>query len=262
MNRKPCALLKLENPLAKNGASLEVRLTQPAAASICRANKKFNAALLALSIVVLSAQSALAACNCDTVKVPSPAPEGMGRDTGEQFYHSAEYGREFDAAIADAKKFCINFKKEHPNAKLAVVSDIDETLLNNEPMLKDHDKIDTEAFWDWVNTSKAPKLRKTADFIAWARKNGYSIFLVTGRFEKYRPHTIVNLRDQGIAYDGLYLRPTGQTIPAEDYKTEVRKSIEAMGFTIAENIGDQFSDLAGGHSANCTKLPNKFYFIP
>ena len=182
--------------------------------------------------------------------------------TGEQFYHSAEYGREFDKAISDAKKFCVKFKQEHPKAHLAVVSDIDETLLNNEPMLKDHDKIDSETFWDEINSSTAPKLRKTADLVAWARKNGFTIFLVTGRFEKHRTHTVINLREQGIAYDGLYMRPDGVKVPAVDYKTDVRKTIESKGFTIAENIGDQFSDLAGGHSADCTKLPNKFYFIP
>jgi hypothetical protein len=34
------------------------------------------------------------------------------------------------------------------------------------------------------------------------------------------------------------------------------------GHTIMANVGDQWSDLAGGHAAMDFKVPNPFYFIP
>jgi acid phosphatase len=46
------------------------------------------------------------------------------------------------------------------------------------------------------------------------------------------------------------------------YKTTARADIEdAQHFTIIANIGDQISDLVGGHAQKCFKVPNPFYFI-
>jgi predicted secreted acid phosphatase len=151
--------------------------------------------------------------------------------------------------------------EKHPNDRLAIVSDIDETVLDNRPCLKDWSKENWDVFFNWVEESKAPKLKESAEFLQWARDKGFAIFFVTGRHEKLRAATIVNLNRQGFNYDGLYLRVDGDNRPAEVYKPEVRASIEKMGFVIVENIGDQFSDLAGGHSADCQKLPNRMYFI-
>ena len=64
-------------------------------------------------------------------------------------------------------------------------------------------------------------------------------------------------------YDGwtkLIMRPEG--MPTADFKTGARQAIEADGYTIVANVGDQFSDLAGDHAERCFKLPNPFYFIP
>jgi hypothetical protein len=38
--------------------------------------------------------------------------------------------------------------------------------------------------------------------------------------------------------------------------------IQEKGYTVVVNIGDQFSDLAGGHTERVFKLPNPYYFIP
>ena len=47
-----------------------------------------------------------------------------------------------------------------------------------------------------------------------------------------------------------------------DYKSGARKAIEDQGYRIVANVGDQYSDLAGGHSGVAFKLPNPFYFLP
>lgn len=38
-----------------------------------------------------------------------------------------------------------------------------------------------------------------------------------------------------------------------------RAAIEAQGYTIVANVGDQESDLAGGRAERAFKLPNPFY---
>jgi hypothetical protein len=45
------------------------------------------------------------------------------------------------------------------------------------------------------------------------------------------------------------------------FKSGQRAALEAQGYRIVANVGDQESDLAGGHADRSFKLPNPFYFI-
>ena len=200
------------------------------------------------------------ACDCGTVKVPTG--EKIDAHAGYEWSLTPECKDEFHKAVEQAKTFCADYKKQHPNENLAVVSDIDETVLDNRPILKEFTKEDWPKFFAWIQKSDAPKLPDSADFLHWARENGYYVFFVTGRHEVDRGITIINLKRQGLDFDGLYLRADGDDRSAVDYKSETRAKIEKMGFKVVENIGDQFSDLAGGHSVDCQKLPNRMYFIP
>ena len=49
---------------------------------------------------------------------------------------------------------------------------------------------------------------------------------------------------------------------AADFKTPVRSRIEADGYKIIANVGDQPSDLLGGHAERTFMLPNPFYRVP
>jgi hypothetical protein len=94
-----------------------------------------------------------------------------------------------------------------------------------------------------------------------ARSKGVDVFFVTGRPDAVRSPTDSNL--QGVGFDQGYTlitKPSGiETIP---YKSGERAKIEQQGFTILANVGDQDSDLAGGHARRAFKLPNPMYFIP
>jgi acid phosphatase len=58
------------------------------------------------------------------------------------------------------------------------------------------------------------------------------------------------------------MRPANSTGPVSTRKTASRKDIEKRRFTIIANVGDQNSDLVGGHAERTFKVPNPFYFIP
>ena len=96
------------------------------------------------------------------------------------------------------------------------------------------------------------------------RSAGVAVFLITGRGEPLRAATLRNLERQGISgWEGIRFRP------AEDhdrsivpFKSGERARIESGGYTIIANIGDQESDLAGGHALHTCKLPNPAYLIP
>jgi 5'-nucleotidase (lipoprotein e(P4) family) len=230
-----------------------------------KAVKKMAPYMVSITIlmtVALSKPDGVQACPCNEIPKPAADVPAMDRVEGAKYIGTEGYRHEFDQAIAGARAACQRHLGE-PN--VAIVSDLDETLLDNSSLENQHAATNDEfkaKFRQWVAQGSAPTLKPTADFLAWARDNGYAIFFVTGRRERERRATIENLLRDKIAYDGLYLRANNDNRSAEDVKTDMRKDIEEQGFKIIVSIGDQYSDLYGGYAEDCEKLPNKMYYIP
>jgi hypothetical protein len=147
--------------------------------------------------------------------------------------------------------------------KLAVVLDIDETSLSNYSAISaDNFTFGTNSQAEATNeigTAIQPTLKLYND----AKSRGVTMFFITGRGEATRAHTESNLTREGYSgWKQLYLKPVGSTATTVAYKTAAREDIEKQGYTIIANIGDQYSDLAGGHAKSAFKLPNPFYFLP
>jgi predicted secreted acid phosphatase len=219
---------------------------------------------VALSLAPLSwATPAAQAKPSDAFSAPKVAPSDISVSAGVKFTETPEYQKEMDDALSAARKFCTDYQSHHEDERnLAVVFDIDETLLDNRSFLHSETDLNAKKFFEWVAKGEDPPLEPVASLAEWARANGFAIFLITSRYEELRRPTIENLVKAGIAYDGLYMAPNGVHEPAEITKTAHRKAIEDMGFKIVENVGDQISDLVGGYSLDCEKLPNKMYFVP
>jgi hypothetical protein len=147
--------------------------------------------------------------------------------------------------------------------KLAIVLDIDETSLSN------YSAINADNFTFGPN-SQAEAVNKigvaikpTLDLFNLAKKNGVAVFFITGRGEAVRQPTTENVQAQGYSgWDGLTLKPAGTTLTTVAYKSGARAAIEQQGYRVIANVGDQYSDLAGGHEDTAFKLPNPFYFLP
>ena len=60
------------------------------------------------------------------------------------------------------------------------------------------------------------------------------------------------------------MRPPEQaSATALEYKSAARAAIQAQGYRIVLNVGDQWSDLRGKPEAEFSvKYPDPFYFIP
>jgi predicted secreted acid phosphatase len=161
-------------------------------------------------------------------------------------------------------------------SKPAIVFDIDETALSNWAAILANDfgyipegKCDElpngPCGWHtWEKLSRAGVIAPALDLYKAAKARNVAIFFITGRYENARAATEANLRDAG--YDGwneLIMRPDDLRTPsAADYKAPQRGKIEAQGFKIIVNIGDQLSDLAGGFAERTFKVPNPFYLVP
>jgi len=174
-----------------------------------------------------------------------------------------ELDRQSNRAIAYLKRRAATAK---PGEKLALILDIDETSLSN----WDEEKRDDFGFiasdWDaWAGSEKAPAIAGTLRLYREAQSLGVAVFFITGRDERLREITALNLKNAGYEnWAGLALR--GQHAPEQttiDYKSAERRKIVDAGYRIILNVGDQLSDLKGNPQAEMSiKLPNPFYYIP
>ena len=185
-----------------------------------------------------------------------PAPASP--DEIREYRESGEWGRDTRAVIADARAFLAQHQDE---GRPALVLDVDDTSLSNYRCLR---RTDFEERGRCGSQRRdLPAIRPTRDLFREARAMGVAVFFITGRRDRSRDNTVANLRLRG--YSGkwsLRLRPNGQPDSRRDgWKARTRRRIEARGYTIVANVGDQESDLDGGHALRTFKLPNPMYFI-
>jgi predicted secreted acid phosphatase len=147
--------------------------------------------------------------------------------------------------------------------KLALVLDIDETSLSN------YGAIDADNFTFGPKSQAeateetGARIQPTLDLFNLAKQNGVAVFFITGRRENTRDHTVSNLEREGYhGWQQLFLKPDASTETTVQYKSGARANIEGQGYRIIANVGDQYSDLAGGHEDIGFKLANPFYFLP
>jgi len=156
------------------------------------------------------------------------------------------------------------------------VLDIDETSLTNWPNLAADDfgfiadgscdvlPVGPCGFNRWILKSSAEAIEPARKLFEAAKFNGVAVIFITGRPDKQRDATILNLDHAG--FDGwteLRTRPDRDDRTVQDYKTAERIKVEAEpeGYIIIANVGDQMSDIDGGHGGCTFKVPNPFYFI-
>jgi predicted secreted acid phosphatase len=183
----------------------------------------------------------------------------------QSYVDRAAHASAHKAALARASRHGHDHGHGNDNhhQKQAIVFDVDETLLSN------YTAIDADNFTfgpqsqaeatNEIGTAIPASLKLYND----AKARGITIFLITGRRENSRAHTEHNLQTQGYTgYKQLILKPDASTDSTVVYKSNARAGIEQQGYKIIANVGDQYSDLAGGHAAAAFKLANPFYFLP
>lgn len=209
--------------------------------------------------------------------IPSPVqPANVGdlKRDAVAYYDSGAYLTNLQQAAAPAVAW-INDQAPRV-ARPAVVFDIDETALSNWEAIKANDfgRVGNGPCDDlpqgpcgWLAfglLARSTAIPPTMGIFTTSKQRGATIFFITGRQESWRAATERNLHDTGYTgYERLIMKPTGaQYLSAADFKAPQRAQIEAQGYTIIANIGDQPSDLAGGFAQQTYLLPNPFYRIP
>jgi HAD superfamily, subfamily IIIB (Acid phosphatase) len=142
----------------------------------------------------------------------------------------------------------------------AIVLDIDETSLSNYSGLTASNFSGTGTVAP-VAAGTGTAIGPILNLYRYARSHGVAVFFVTGRPSIVNTPTVRNLRNVGYTkgWSGLYYKPG--SVGVEAFKAGRRAAFERAGNDVVVNVGDQESDLDGGHADRAFKLPNPFYFI-
>jgi predicted secreted acid phosphatase len=209
--------------------------------------------------------------------VPAPVqPANIGdlKFDATDYYESGAYLTDLQLAAAPAIAWISD--EAQRVGRPAVVFDIDETALSNWEAIKANDfgrvlngpcdrPPEGPCGWRaWDLRAQSTVIQPTMDIFTTARDHGAAIFFITGRDETQRAATERNLQAVGYTgYTKLIMEPPGaHYVSAADFKAPQRAQIEARGYTIIANVGDQPSDLDGGFSERTYLLPDPFYRIP
>jgi hypothetical protein len=240
-----------------------------------------NSPALAGALLVAALAATLAAANaadCPPTREPrigaAEIPLNIDKVKKQlRDYHVGNYDDDVAAVLEDARVYVE--RRASQVTRPAAVLDIDETSLANWANLNandfgfipngpcDHLPDGACGFTEWILKSAASPIIPTLNFFNTAVGKGVAVFFITGRSDKQRQATLSNL--DGVGYQGwtkLITRPDGDPRSVQAFKTGERAKIEAAGYKIIANIGDQMSDLDGDFAECKFKVPNPFYFIP
>jgi predicted secreted acid phosphatase len=204
-----------------------------------------------------------------------PVNVGDASIAAAAYHDSGAYDRDLALVAGQATEW---LRTRAASAKRpALVLDVDETALSNWEVIKRDNfgrpiggscdlAIDAPCGWAaWDQVGRDPAIAPIYHLFQQARALDIPVFFITGRPENQREATERNLADVGYGggYTKLYMVPNGSHFAsAADYKAPIRAQIEQAGFTIIENVGDQPSDLLGGHAERKFQLPDPFYRVP
>jgi acid phosphatase len=242
------------------------------------------ALLAALTLVIFGPGPSAAATAAACARVPAPQtleatqPLNLGELKLQvlRYACSGEHDRAIAEVLATAQAYVVQRAGEV--TRPALVLDIDETSLSNwrEIFANDFGYIPDGpcdalpkgpcGVHAWELGSRGAVIAPTLALFNAAKGKGVAVFFITGRFGDAAARAATERNLQDVGYDGWsgLMMQSAETrhLGAKDYKTAERAKIEAQGFTIIANVGDQRSDLEGGYSERVFRVPNPFYFIP
>lgn len=203
-----------------------------------------------------------------------PTPLYEAERAVAEYIDSGLYLRDVEAVVEEAMEF-IATRAAVQSSNLAVVLDIDETALSNWPAYKLnnysrilHGPCDLHdgpcGIFAYQAMGISPAIEPTRELVRTANRLALKVYFLSGRSERMQASTVRNLRETGFSFDGVILYPDSEEkLPsAARFKAAERARLEARGLKIILCMGDQWSDLSGGHCERTFKLPNPVYYLP
>jgi predicted secreted acid phosphatase len=212
---------------------------------------------------------------------PPPDPREATTEEVIEYYDSGRFAEDTARVARRARRSLKRqLKRRKGPRKPAIVFDIDDTALSTYKCQKGHGEFGgTELTLCVVEAGSEttlgtgnglPPIKPVLRLYDLAMSRGVAAFFITGRPDFSGPYSIDNLHAAG--FEGpidlttqpavQFLDNTANGKSLVPYKSGHRARIEREGHRILVNIGDQRSDLQGGHAKATFKLPNPMYYTP
>ncbi|MCO5285345.1 MAG: 5'-nucleotidase, lipoprotein e(P4) family [Chitinophagaceae bacterium] len=197
-------------------------------------------------------------CTTTSKVTVAPAPTTDAIDAGKILtaafqQKAAEYRALCYQAYNSAYRSLDIFLQERTSKPPAIMTDIDETVLDNSPYqvhqsLQGKD-FEQESWFEWTSRAEADTVPGAVAFFNYAASKGVTIFYVTNREERERAATLINLKKYGFPNaDNAHLKlktTTSSKVPRRD-------SIAAT-YNILMFVGDNLNDMDGGFEKKSTE---------
>lgn len=134
-----------------------------------------------------------------------------------------------------------NLENSEITAKRAIITDIDETVLDNSPFETKciMENTNYPEFWDnWVNKVDAKPVTGAVEFLNYAKNKGVEVFYITNRKEYLKDSTMKNLQK----YDFPFADSEHLLMRTEESSKEKRRIIVEKEFHVALLLGDNLAD--------------------
>lgn len=147
--------------------------------------------------------------------------------------------------------------KNNFDKPLAIVTDIDETVLDNSPYSGKQVELDenysTFRWTEWVKKEKAKSIHGALAFFNYAKSKGVEIFYISNRSINVTKETVNNLKSIGFPFaDSIHVILKNNSSEKEARRNFVRKTHEIVLF-----LGDNLTDFSSVFEDQSTIERNK-----
>lgn len=184
-------------------------------------------------------------------------------------YYAQDYDHDVRRIVDQATQY-LNQRfataSEAQRSKMAVVFDIDDTLLWRYPYKKSIQfGYEPKQFEAHQIKATDPLVPHIQSLYQTALRHHLNIFIITAGCQSVIPAEANNLRRDGIdGWQAIYAKPDAvchdPALTSLAFKTAKRKNLEQQGYDIVLSIGDQTTDL-GAYCDKGFKLPNPMYVV-
>lgn len=145
--------------------------------------------------------------------------------------------------------------------KVAVVFDIDDTLMSSWPYSKVQDpplSFHPDTWSAFVEACGYAPITPTIDLLNGLRRRGVYVAVISGGSDAIATSFTSCLTRNGVqGWDQATFRPASSAgSTAAQFKATARAALEKKGYAIIASIGDQVSDMSWGHLERGFLLPN------
>lgn len=194
--------------------------------------------------VIILCCTLLISCNQRNIEINEPNNDHLIMAILYQ-QRSAEYEAICYQSFNLAKQIIDKKIQENKNnKKLAIITDIDETILDNSPYEASLvlNKTSYPVKWkDWTSLAKAKPIPGSQDFLNYAASKGITIFYITNRDTDEKGATIENLKKYDFPFaDSIHVMTRDSVSSKEIRRNKVRENYEVILY-LGDNLAD-FND--------------------